>query len=369
MRKMKVDSRALRQLAEQLLDEIAGDEDVPDDEREDFVTSLVRQWVTYDGCASVFFDEEQFYLVLRQPPLGKPCVMAEPAPPGWLSELTREWKLSPDDLPDVLDQLNRGQSAEVVNSEGLPLRLWVNPRERSRGVEPLAQADSRPGEKRDYCKIAAGELWRQFGSGLASQERDALARSLAGQWQRHEGHASLFLGGRQELHFTLHEHGDGACEVVATRTAVDLNAALLSAGFPPEVVPELIARINLDQEIDFRDGRGIRCRLWHDPKARRIGVRPVDGTPSVAPPQAPPSLTPPALCPNCTGVLRPWEEGERQQTCAHCGQTVSLPRQPAVQPHETLPVFCPNCTGVLMPWGEGQRQQTCSHCGHTISLG
>src|SRR5262249_918682 len=156
-----------------------------------------------------------------------------------------------------------GQSAEVVNGDGVPLRLWVNPRDRSRGVEPLAEADSPPGEKRDYCKIAAGELVRQFGGGLAPQQRDRLAPSVAKQWEEHGGHASLFLGGRQELHFRLHQHSDGTCEVVATRTTVDLGAALSSFGFPPEVVPELIARINLNQQIDFRDGRGVRCRLWH----------------------------------------------------------------------------------------------------------
>ena len=154
---------------------------------------------------------------------------------------------------------------------------------------------------------------------------DEFARSVARQWQRHEGHACLFVGGHQQLVLKLNEHGDGTCDVVTRRVAVDLGAALSSFGFPPEVLPQLIAGINLNQEIDFRDRQGVRCRLRFDPKAGRIDVRPVD----LVPPQ-----TPPVLCPKCTAVLRPWQEGERQQTCPHCGQTVSLPGQPAVAPRD-----------------------------------
>ena len=64
MPKRKFDSRALRQLAEELIQRIAQDEEIPEGEREDCVTSLVRQWITYDGNATVFVGEQQIYLVL-----------------------------------------------------------------------------------------------------------------------------------------------------------------------------------------------------------------------------------------------------------------------------------------------------------------
>jgi hypothetical protein len=320
MPRIKADSRALRRLAEAFLDEVAEGEDIPGAERQECATSLVRQWLTYDGSASVFLGDEQVYLVLGRTPLGRPCVVPEPAGHGWARRLTRDWKVSPDDLPGVLDQLNRGQSAEVVNGDGVPLRVWVNPKERRRGVEPLVEGDSRPGAARDYCNIAADELERQFGDALDPEELDALAGSVAGQWQRYGGHACLFLGGGRQLTLTLNEHTDGTCEVAATRVGVELGRLLSFLGFPPEAHQEVIARINLGQEVGFRDRNGVQSRLWHDPKARGFCVRPLD---PVLP--AVPGLAPPILCPQCTAVLRPWRDGERQQACPLCACTIVLP--------------------------------------------
>ncbi|HKB38223.1 MAG TPA: hypothetical protein VKD72_17375, partial [Gemmataceae bacterium] len=163
------------------------------------------------------------------------------------------------------------------------------------------------------------ELGQQFGEGLDPEKMDELACSVAKQWQRYEGHACLFLDGHQQLAFKLSEHGDGTYDVVPTRMSVDLEPSLSSLGFPPEVLPGLIARINLGQEVEFRDRNGLRSRLWHDPKARRICVRKVGSVPPAVPGE-----TPPVLCPTCAAVLRLWREGERQQTCSHCGHTISL---------------------------------------------
>src|SRR5437870_5273004 len=106
MGKRKFNSRALRRLAEELFQRVAGNEEFPDDERADFVTSLVRQWITYDGNAALFLGDRQVYLVLGRTPLGNPCVVPEPGLHGWVRELTGDWKVSPDDIPDILDQLN-----------------------------------------------------------------------------------------------------------------------------------------------------------------------------------------------------------------------------------------------------------------------
>jgi hypothetical protein len=319
MQTMKANSRALRRLAEAFLDEVAGDEDIPEGEREEFATSLVRQWLTYDGSAAVFVGDEQIYLVLGRTPLGRPCVIPEPAGHGWVRRLTRDWKVIPDDLPEVLDQLNRGQSAEVINGDGVPLRLWVNPKERRRGVEPLAGEDVRPGATRDYCQMAADELEQQFGMALEADEVEALARSVAKQWHKYEGHACLFLDGHQQLVLKLDEHGDGTYEVIVTRTGTDLERILSPLGFPPEVLPEVITRLNLGQEIEFRNREGFQARLWHDPKAQGICLwEPGPVQPTV------PVVTLPILCPTCTAVLRLWRDGERQQTCSHCGHTILL---------------------------------------------
>ncbi len=319
MSKRKFNSRALRQLAEDFIQTIAQDEEIPADEREDFATSLVRQWITYDGNATVFLGDQQVYLVLGKTPLGNPCIVPEPALPGWMNRLREDWKINADDLPEIIDQLNRGQSAEIINRDGIPLRLWVNPKEKRKGVEPLIKENIPSGTKRDYHKIAAHELEKQFGEGLDQEEMRSLVYSVVKQWQQYEGHACLFIDGQQQLVFKLTEHGDGNCDVVARSMSVDLGPLLSSLGFPPEVHPELIARLNLSQEIEFRDRKGVVSRLWHDPKARRIRVQPVDlVVPAVS------NKTPPVLCPKCSAVLRLWRKGERQQTCPLCGHTVSL---------------------------------------------
>jgi hypothetical protein len=320
MQKLDVDSRALRRLAEALFHEAAEDPEVAEAEGEDFVTSLVRQWITYEGNATMFLDEQEVYLVLGRTPLGKPCVIPELVGHGWVRQLTRDWKVSPDDLPDALEQLNRGQSAEVVNRDGVPLRLWVNPREKRRGVQPLVQEDLRPEVMRDYYQIAADELEEQFGGSLEPEELDDLARSVAKQWQRHGGHASLFLDGNRELHFQLSEYGDGTYNVAPARLNVNLERSLSSLGFSPEVLPEVLTRINLGQEIELRDRQGAPSVLWHDPMTRRLCVRKVGSAqPAV------PGETPPVLCPTCTAALPLWREGQRAQTCSHCGHTI-LPR-------------------------------------------
>src|SRR5438105_2881812 len=132
----RFNSQVLRQLAEEILNEIGGQFDVPEPDRRDFVTALVRQWISYDGSATLFVGDQQLYLQLEITPLGNYRVSLSPDSKGWNQRILDDWNISPDDLPDVLAQLNRGQSAEVINQEGIPVRLWVNPKERSRGVEP-----------------------------------------------------------------------------------------------------------------------------------------------------------------------------------------------------------------------------------------
>ncbi len=360
MPKTEISPRELRRLAEVLLEEIDGDGEFPEAERADLVTSLVRQWLTYDGHATLFLGEEQVYLVLGRTPLGRPCVVPEPAGHAWVRQLTRDWKVHPDDLSEVLDQLNRGQSAEVVNADDVPLRLWVNPEEKRRGVEPLVPEASRPPAARDHARIAADVLEEQLGEGLDPAEMVQLARSVAQQWRRYDGHACVFLDGDQRLELRLREQADGTCEVAARRVGGGLERSLSSLGCPPEALPELIARINLGQAVGVRDRDGVRGLLWYDPQVGRVCVQRLDPVPP-----APPAVTPPILCPRCGAVLGPWNPGQRQQTCCHCHHTIALAGQPT-EPSPAPPLCCPNCTGVLAPWRDGERRQACCHCGHAV---
>jgi hypothetical protein len=318
MPKRKFDSRALRQSAQELVQMIAAEGVIPEGEQDDLVTSLVRQWVTYGGTATLFVEGEQFYLTLAPTALGEPSISPEPALPGWIDRVTRDWKIRPEDLPDAFAQLNRGQSAEVINDDGIPVRFWVNPQERKRGVEPLVKEPLPPGWKRDYRKIAADQVGQHLGAEVEDDDLEVLVCSVAGQWQKYEGHACLFTE-EEEFVFTLTELAEGNCQVVAVRRDTDLVSQLCTLGFPPEAIPDVIARINLDQAIEFQDRDGIPSRLWHDPRSQQVRIQALGLVRPAAPGGAPP-----ICCPRCGAVLRLWQAGQQQQRCRHCGLTVAL---------------------------------------------
>lgn len=163
MSKSKGHSRALRQLAEEVMGQLAEEFDLPDGERQDFVTSLVRQWISYDGHATFFIAGHQVDFPLRYTPLGKPCCLPVPVLTDWTPVLTGDWKISPDELPEIYEQLNRGQSTEVTNRDGIPLRLSINPKEQRQRVEPLVKEQVPPGTTtrppRWPCQTASGRCW------------------------------------------------------------------------------------------------------------------------------------------------------------------------------------------------------------------
>lgn len=319
MSKKKSNSRELRRLAELILQKIAEDEAIPEADHHDLATSLVRQWITYDGNATLFVGERQIYLVLARTATGQFGIVSEQSLPGWMKCLAQDWKINPDEFPSILGQLNLGQSIEVINSEGVPLRLWVNPQERTKGVEPLVKEPVPPGWKRDHRKIAGDLLEQSFGSELEPDAMDELVCSVVKQWEKHDGHACLFYGQNQQVAFTLTEKGDGNCHVAASQGTLNLESLLSSLSVPPEIIPDVIARINLGLEVEFQDAKGIPSVVWHDPKAKRLAVRVV--TPR---PPAQPSGTRPIFCPKCNAVLRPDLENEPYQTCPMCGHLVSL---------------------------------------------
>lgn len=109
-KKKKSNSRVLRQLAEDLIRQLAEEHDIREADWGDLVTSLVRQWITYDGTATLFLAGQQDYFVLNKTPLGKPCIVPGTALPGWMKAFTRDWNIRPEDLPEVFEQLNCGQS-------------------------------------------------------------------------------------------------------------------------------------------------------------------------------------------------------------------------------------------------------------------
>lgn len=305
-------SRVLRELAEEIIEEIAEAADIPEDEREDFATSLVRQWLTYDGHAALFVGDGQFDFALSRTPLGKPRAVLTPPRVGWVGRCARDCKVPAEEIPAIIAQLNRGQSAEVVNTEGVPLRLWVNPKEKKQGVEALVRKPQPVPSRR---QIAADILEDRLD--LDADELEALVGSLVQQWQKYAGHAALFLDG-EELTFTLTDLGEGGRHVQVQRKRPGLEPVLGTLGFKPDAMPEVLAQLNLDQEVDFRYCNGIPSRMRYDPQIGKIRIV----RPHIM--RLTPQTLPPLCCPQCGAVLSLWREGERQQLCPHCGHTTAL---------------------------------------------
>ncbi len=270
----KTNSRILRRIANDVLQVIAEGEVLPA-ERYDLATSLVRQWITYDNHATLFIGEQQIYLTLERKNTGYHLAQ-ETQLPAWIKWLTQDWNIVSEDIPNILGQLNRGQSVEVLNSEGVPLRLWVNPKERSKGVELLMESPTPAGLKRDHNKIAAREMEQLFGSVLDDDSKEELACSVAKQWQEYDGHAGLFVDLRKQFILRLIEQENGNCKVEISSQQVDLESVLLSLGISEDAVSEVISGINLGQQVEFLQKNGNPAVLWHNPKERRIVVRAVN---------------------------------------------------------------------------------------------
>jgi hypothetical protein len=313
-------SRVLRQIAKDAVEKVAAAVPIPDSDRGDLVTSLVRQWQTYDGRATFFLGGRQVELALGRTPLGKTHVRTQSVDPQFMRLLRRDYKIRLDETPDIAGQLNRAQSADVINPDGIALRLWVNPKDQKAGVErvcPDAARKEAPPPP-NYLKMAAGLLDEHLGEGIDADEMAELATSVVVQWERFDGQAWVVLDAGRLLVLTVNLKSDGLYHLNARRVNIDLERALAAFGVAAEDVPEIITRLNRAQAFEYRDADGLRQRIWHDPKARTFWVQQIDAVR-----RHPRPVSPPVLCPECSAVLEPWADGCGQQTCRICKHTVA----------------------------------------------
>lgn len=305
----KQKSRELRRLAEDVLARL----DIFVAEQADLATSLVRQWITYEGKATLFLDERQIYFLLTRTPLGRTTADIEEVQSTFIDNAVADWNINEDELPEIFQQLNRGQSAEFENMDGLLLRLWVDPKTQRKGIEPLVPEPKQEGRKRDYHKVALHELEKVLGGNIDEDEMFELVCSVAKQWQQHEGHACLFLDGKRQLLLTVVEQKDGF-GISKNLKNIELDSLLKSLGISEDAIPEVIVQINLDHDVQIRDQNGTIKVLRHDPKERKLRLQSPHRTPTPASPATMSSI----FCPVCTAVLGPWVNGQNQ-ICPNCG--------------------------------------------------
>ena len=71
-----------------------------------------------------------------------------------------------------------------------------------------------------------------------------------------ESHACVFLDEDEQALFRLTERPNGGCHVETFLKSINLESLLTSLGCPLEMIPEVIARLNLAQEVEIRDAQG-----------------------------------------------------------------------------------------------------------------
>ena len=96
----------------------------------DLATSLVRQWLTYDGHAGLVTSTHQCWF--RLVPTGDSLdVVVSQAEGHWGRTLSRDWHVGEEEIPGLLHQLNLCQSASWRTTDGRTIRLGIDPKERT----------------------------------------------------------------------------------------------------------------------------------------------------------------------------------------------------------------------------------------------
>jgi len=275
---------------------------------EGLATSLVRQWLTYDGTAALHIGSALLFLSLTRSPLGAYSLISEPGTSNWVKELVEDWKVPEHRLQGLMDQLNLTQSAEITNSEGLVIRWFVNPKERRCGIEHNSPKDVPPPTVTVKLVRVAALLEKAFSEQIPENEIPILAQSIVDQWDRFHGHAAIFTeDARFSLFFEMEK--EGGYSITTKEVKFKTRKGVENLGIPTEHVVAIIAQINLGRNYSFVDENGEQVDFWQEPDQQRFMKR-IRGTEKKAPP---------FVCPGCGGVLGLWKEGINQQKCVLCG--------------------------------------------------
>jgi len=110
----------------------------------DLVTSLVRQFRTYEGHAALFTDDVRSWFSLSFPSKDGVQLDCSDTPENAVRAFAEDWQIDPDQFTEIITDLNLKQSAEFVNRSGRRLRLWVDPKERRLSIDQIAAETAAP---------------------------------------------------------------------------------------------------------------------------------------------------------------------------------------------------------------------------------
>jgi hypothetical protein len=259
-------NRPLRKLARAIVRDLG--RDVGPEEMDALVTSLVRQWVTCDGHATLFLVGSEIHVHLIHRPDDQYRLTTTQDPGNRVMCLLAELDVDEQHLPDILRQLNIGQSAEFTTQQGLALRFWVNPTNQAFGIEPKEPG----GAAQDLLgRMARAHVYYMFGNSVDGEYVQALAASLLRQWHTHGGCAVLLTADDTCLfRLTAQPQGGGCVQTDQYRGG--LSALLQAHNLETDQSAWTLRSLNLNQAADIIDRQGVPYRLRLDPQSRRVHV-------------------------------------------------------------------------------------------------
>lgn len=111
--------------------------------REEYVTSVVRQWLTNDRKAGVFTVAVNYWLNLVE--RGSQLLVGLEVCPSNMRQVLGPWKAFDDELPKIVHRLTLAQSATFVNADGVTVRVRADPIQHGFGFEEVKDEDGDQG--------------------------------------------------------------------------------------------------------------------------------------------------------------------------------------------------------------------------------
>lgn len=123
---MDIKPQILRAIAHPELDKILPGQAA--DIHEALVTSIVRQWMTYEGKAGILTQAVHYWLSVEH--RGKQVVVGSGVVPATLPRHLATWKVLERDVQRIILDLNLSQTATFINLDGLTVQVRMDPRDR-----------------------------------------------------------------------------------------------------------------------------------------------------------------------------------------------------------------------------------------------
>lgn len=267
-----------RPLAERVVNELPHEPDCWPD-LGDIITSIVRQWLTFDGHAAVLDRNAHYFLrLLDDPNTGLRVKVGQSSPEPGFRMCLRDWEIEDESLGGILTDLNLGQCAVVTNRQGREIRVSVDPHTRNIEFDEVEPKQTENTPRRAYRKIALDHLEHCFGDGLSTEHRNDLANSLARQWITHSGRA-MILTATHRFRIVMTEQPGGRCKVDGEAATFPLGADLQTLGLDEAERFEVIHRLNLGQAPEVNGPAGRVFRLTADPDDGSVNWELIEVTP------------------------------------------------------------------------------------------